>query len=297
MLEIRNISKYFNANLVLDDISFTINKGRIFGIIGPNGAGKTTTLRILLKILTQSSGEILFNNSTLDQQFFNITGYLPEERGLYPKSSVTNILIYLAQLKGMKYSEASKKTKYWLNKLNLEEYAKYNIEELSKGNQQKVQFISAILHEPQILILDEPFSGFDPVNQSIFREIIEELKNDRYIILSTHLMDLAESLCDDIFLINNGKKVISGELKSILQAENRNIYKISFQKNVDEIDLTVLNQSNILEKNSNSIQIDISDINISGFLDKYSEKLKITEFKKVSPSLHQLFISLVEKKD
>ncbi|MCB9219326.1 MAG: ATP-binding cassette domain-containing protein [Ignavibacteriales bacterium] len=297
MLEIRNISKYFNANLVLDDISFTINKGRIFGIIGPNGAGKTTTLRILLKILTQSSGEILFNNSTLDQQFFNITGYLPEERGLYPKSSVTNILIYLAQLKGMKYSEASKKTKYWLNKLNLEEYAKYNIEELSKGNQQKVQFISSILHEPQILILDEPFSGFDPVNQSIFREIIEELKNDRYIILSTHLMDLAESLCDDIFLINNGKKVISGELKSILQAENRNIYKISFQKNVDEIDLTVLNQSNILEKNSNSIQIDISDINISGFLDKYSEKLKITEFKKVSPSLHQLFISLVEKKD
>ncbi|MCB9205797.1 MAG: ATP-binding cassette domain-containing protein [Ignavibacteriales bacterium] len=297
MLEIRNISKYFNANLVLDDISFTINKGRIFGIIGPNGAGKTTTLRILLKILTQSSGEILFNNSTLDQQFFNITGYLPEERGLYPKSSVTNILIYLAQLKGMKYSEASKKTKYWLNKLNLEEYAKYNIEELSKGNQQKVQFISAILHEPQILILDEPFSGFDPVNQSIFREIIEELKNDRYIILSTHLMDLAESLCDDIFLINNGKKIISGELKSILQAENRNIYKISFQKNVDEIDLTVLNQSNILEKNSNSIQIDISDINISGFLDKYSEKLKITEFKKVSPSLHQLFISLVEKKD
>lgn len=294
MLEIKNISKYFNSKLVLDDISFTVSKGKIFGIIGPNGAGKTTTLRIILGILFPSNGEVLFNNKKVTQDFMNITGYLPEERGLYPKSNVINTLIYLGQLKGLKYSQAVEKTNYWLERLNLLEYQKFNIEELSKGNQQKIQFLTSILHEPNILILDEPFSGFDPVNQSIFREIIEEIKNDCIIILSTHLMDLAESLCDEIFLINNGKEIISGELKKLLKNSNNNLYEITFADN-SSLDIDKIGEKyKILEKDNLSFVIDFEDKNPSPEIKELSSLFDIIEIKRKSLTLHDLFLSLVE---
>lgn len=295
MLEIKNISKTFNSKLVLENISFAVPKGKIFGIIGPNGAGKTTTLRIILGILPPTSGDILFNGTKLDQHFLNLTGYLPEERGLYPKSTVNNTLVYLAQLKGLSYSKAISNVNYWLNRLELSEYGKYNVEELSKGNQQKVQFISSILHEPKILILDEPFSGFDPVNQSIFREIIEEMKNDRFIILSTHLMDLAETLCDEIFLIDEGREVISGKVNEVLNSKPSNIYQISFPKASKENIVQHLSDYNIISQSQNSITVDLVKNNAAKFLQNISSEFEVEEFKKRIPSLHELFISLVEK--
>ena len=296
MLEIKNISKYFNTNLVLDNISFTVPQGKIFGIIGPNGAGKTTTLRIILGILTPSEGEVLFNNEKVNQNFMNITGYLPEERGLYPKSNIVNTLVYLAQLKGLTHSDALERTYYWLERLDLREFENFTIEELSKGNQQKIQFISAILHQPKILILDEPFSGFDPVNQSIFREIINDIKSNCFIILSTHLMDLAESLCDEIILINNGKKIISGEVSALINMKSKNIYEIMFdipdKKNIEDlIDFKVISISN------NILTLDIVDYEPAKVIKELSSFINIKEFRKKSVSLNNLFLSLVEEEN
>ena len=293
MLEIKNISKYFNSNLVLDDISFSVKKGEIFGVIGPNGAGKTTTLRIILGILNASSGEVKFNDNLLDQNFSNITGYLPEERGLYPKSNVVNTLAYLGQLKGLRHSDAIKNIEYWFDRLELNDYKKYQVEELSKGNQQKVQFISAILHDPKILILDEPFSGFDPVNQSIFREIIEEKKKDKFIILSTHLMDLAESLCDKIYLINKGKKVVSGSLNDVITSEKNNLYLLNFLNSLTDDKITLFKNQKIIKREQNSIILELGNQAPHEFLRNYSSKIQITEFKKIKPTLHQIFISYV----
>ena len=293
MLEIKNISKYFNSNLVLDDISFSVKKGEIFGVIGPNGAGKTTTLRIILGILNASSGEVEFNDNLLDQNFSNITGYLPEERGLYPKSNVVNTLAYLGQLKGLRHSDAIKNIEYWFERLELNDYKKYQVEELSKGNQQKVQFISAILHDPKILILDEPFSGFDPVNQSIFREIIEEKKKDKFIILSTHLMDLAESLCDKIYLINKGKKVVSGSLNDVITSEKNNLFLLNFLNFLTDDEITLFKNQKIIKREENSIILELGNQSPHEFLRNYSSKIQITEFKKIKPTLHQIFISYV----
>ena len=293
MLEIKNISKYFNSNLVLDDISFSVKKGEIFGVIGPNGAGKTTTLRIILGILNASSGEVEFNDNLLDQNFSNITGYLPEERGLYPKSNVVNTLAYLGQLKGLRHSDAIKNIEYWFDRLELNDYKKYQVEELSKGNQQKVQFISAILHDPKILILDEPFSGFDPVNQSIFREIIEEKKKDKFIILSTHLMDLAESLCAKIYLINKGKKVVSGSLNDVITSEKNNLYLLNFLNSLTDDKITLFKNQKIIKREQNSIILELGNQAPHEFLRNYSSKIQITEFKKIKPTLHQIFISYV----
>lgn len=291
MLELKNITKYFNSNLVLDNISFTVPQGEIFGLIGPNGAGKTTTLRIMLGILNASSGEIYFNNNPLNQSYSNITGYLPEERGLYPKSNVINTLTYLGQLKGLKHTEANKKIDYWLDRLEMMEFSKFHIEELSKGNQQKVQFVSAILHDPKILILDEPFSGFDPVNQSIFREIIEEFKREKFIILSTHLMDLAESLCDDIFLIDNGKEILSGKIADIINSGNGTSYEVTFCDKVSDEVINSLNKFSPIRKSENSILVKYS----SDLIHELSSRLEISEFKKNVPSLNQIFLSLVDK--
>lgn len=292
MLEIKNISKHFRSKLVVDNVSFDVKISRIFGLIGPNGAGKTTTIRMILNILIPEKGEILFNGKKLDQDFLNITGYLPEERGLYPKSSVSNILTYLANLKGVSNFDAKKVISYWLERLNLLEVKNAHLEELSKGNQQKIQFIAAIQHNPKILILDEPFSGFDPLNQSIFTEIINEIKNDKYIILSTHQMDLAEKLCNDFILINKGKEVLKGDLNSVLNSSNQNVYEITYNSlNFESINS--LTNIEILESYYNKAKILIKNNDADNFLKTIVNENSIVEFKKIIPSLHQLFISNV----
>ena len=292
MLEIKNISKHFRSKLVVDNVSFDVKISRIFGLIGPNGAGKTTTIRMILNILIPEKGEILFNGKKLDQDFLNITGYLPEERGLYPKSSVANILTYLANLKGVSNFDAKKVISYWLERLNLLEVKNAHLEELSKGNQQKIQFIAAIQHNPKILILDEPFSGFDPLNQSIFTEIINEIKNDKYIILSTHQMDLAEKLCNDFILINKGKEVLKGDLNSVLNSSSQNVYEITYNSlNFESINS--LTNIEILESYYNKVKILIKNNDADNFLKTIVNENSIVEFKKIIPSLHQLFISNV----
>lgn len=292
MLEIKNISKHFRSKLVVDNVSFDVKINRIFGLIGPNGAGKTTTIRMILNILIPEKGEILFNGKKLDQDFLNITGYLPEERGLYPKSSIANILTYLANLKGVSNFDAKKIISYWLERLNLLEVKNAHLEELSKGNQQKIQFIAAIQHNPKILILDEPFSGFDPLNQSIFTEIINEIKNDKFIILSTHQMDLAEKLCNDFILINKGKEVLKGDLNSVLNSSNQNVYEITYNSlNFESINS--LTNIEILESYYNKVKILIKNNDADNFLKTIVNENSIVEFKKIIPSLHQLFISNV----
>ena len=296
MLEIKNIQKYFNAKPVVDNLSFTVTKGNVFGLLGPNGAGKTTTLRIILGILLPSSGNVFFNNKPIDKNFFNITGYLPEERGLYPKSNVKNILHYLGKLKGLTKNQAEKNTNYWLERLELSQYKKHKLEELSKGNQQKIQFISAIVHQPEILILDEPFSGFDPLNQNIFRDIIIELSKERYVILSTHQMDLAESLCEEILLIDKGEEITSGKLENILNTE-ANIYKFTSTDLIPENILLEFNNVNIISTEESSLLIDLKNISPAIFIKEISAKYSIIDFRKITPSLHQTFLTLLETKN
>ncbi len=292
MLEIKNIKKYYNSKPVVNDLSFKVTEGNIFGLLGPNGAGKTTTLRIILGILLPASGNVYFNGQPTNESFFNLTGYLPEERGLYPKSNVRNILSYLGKLKGVGRAKVEKNINYWLERLELTQYKKYKLEELSKGNQQKIQFISAIIHQPKVLILDEPFSGFDPLNQNIFREIIVELSKERYVILSTHQMDLAESLCKEIVLINNGKEVISGTLGNILSTD-KNLYEVSFSSNITELDFNKFNSVNIISKKENTVIIDLAEVSPAYFIKEISKLYEVSEFKKIKPSLHQTFLSLI----
>lgn len=296
MLEIKNISKSFGSNLVLNNISFSVSKGKIFGILGPNGAGKTTILRIMLCILPPSKGEIYFHDQLLNQDFLNLTGYLPEERGLYPRSSIFNTLVYLGQLKGLTRKKAIENTTYWLDRIDLNNNRNNYLEELSKGNQQKIQFIAAIFHNPTILILDEPFSGFDPVNQSIFRDIIAEIKKDKFIILSTHLMDFAEDLCDEIILINKGEQIISGNLNKLLNSNNNSIYEISFANSIKGTVKDYFSNVKILDVTSNSVKINLKNIEPSEFLKSISGKIDVIEFTKLKLSLNQLFLSLVEHK-
>jgi len=297
MLEVKNINKYFNSNLVLNDVSLTVRKGEIFGLLGPNGAGKTTMLRIILKILIPSSGTISFNNSEITKEFFNLTGYLPEERGLYPKSNVKNILHYLGKLKGLTKEEVEISTDYWLDRLELTSLKKHKLDELSKGNQQKIQFISAILHKPMLLILDEPFSGFDPVNQNIFRDIINEISEDRYIILSTHLMNLAESLCDEILLLDRGEKIEAGNLQDILNLRDSNTYILTCSQEISSEMFNDFEYISVLSSSTNQATISLGNSKAEDFIKYFSQKYDVKEFSRIKPSLHQIFLSLVNSKD
>jgi len=208
MLVVQNLRKEYTNTVAIDDITFTLQPGKIFGLIGPNGAGKTTTIRIILNIIKPTSGVVLFDGKPMDRSCQNITGYLPEERGLYKKSRTIDVIVYLASLKNISSHKALQLANDWLAKLDILEAKNKKIEELSKGNQQKIQFITSVIHDPKILILDEPFTGFDPINQQLIKETILSLANaGKIIVLSTHQMDLAEKLCNDIFLINNGKEV------------------------------------------------------------------------------------------
>lgn len=295
MLKLEKISKNFGDIKALQDISFNVQPNKIFGLIGPNGAGKTTTLRIILGILMPTEGEITYLSNNLDSSFLNLTGYLPEERGLYPKSTVFDTLTYFAQLKGMSSNEAKLSILNWLERLDLSEYKNNNIEKLSKGNQQKVQFIASIVHNPKVLVLDEPFSGFDPVNQTIFTEIIKELKNDRIIILSTHIMDLAENLCDDIFMINNGKEVLYGNVKDIINVKKTNLYKIIFE-NEQEVEKFV-NCYNVNNYDDFTVIINLQNENKNTFLKELTNSYNVVSFTEIKPTLHEIFIKMANNNE
>ena len=231
-LVLKNVSKTFVGKRAVDNISFELNKPGVFGLLGTNGAGKTTTIRMLLGIIKKDSGEITWNGKVVDRKSVNF-GYLPEERGVYPKTKIYNQLMYFAELKGMKKEEADEAIKNWAKKLKVEEYLDKPAEKLSKGNQQKIQFMTAVIHNPELLVLDEPFSGLDPVNTELLKNIIINLKEGKYIIMSAHQMSTIEEFCSDILILNKGKTVIKGNLKEIKDTYPANRVQIETNENIE----------------------------------------------------------------
>ena len=227
-LVLKNVSKTFVGKRAVDNISFELNKPGVFGLLGTNGAGKTTTIRMLLGIIKKDSGEITWNGKVVDRKSVNF-GYLPEERGVYPKTKIYNQLMYFAELKGMKKEEN------WAKKLKVEEYLDKPAEKLSKGNQQKIQFMTAVIHNPELLVLDEPFSGLDPVNTELLKNIIINLvKEGKYIIMSAHQMSTIEEFCSDILILNKGKTVLKGNLKEIKDTYPANRVQIETNENIEK---------------------------------------------------------------
>lgn len=234
VMEVKNVTKIYNGEKnAVDNILFTVNNGEIFAFIGHNGAGKTTTIRMLLGIIKKDSGEITWNGKKVDRKSVNF-GYLPEERGVYPKVKIYDQLMYFAELKGMKKEEADEAIKNWAKKLKVEEYLDKPAEKLSKGNQQKIQFMTAVIHNPELLVLDEPFSGLDPVNTELLKNIIINLvKEGKYIIMSAHQMSTIEEFCSDILILNKGKTVIKGNLKEIKDTYPANRVQIETNENIE----------------------------------------------------------------
>jgi len=295
MLIVNHLVKKFKTTIAVDDLSFTVNPGKIFGLLGPNGAGKTTALRTILNIIKPTSGEIIFNDNPITNEYYNIIGYLPEERGLYKRSKVIDVLLYFASLKNVSKNDALERSDYWLKELKISEHRNKKIEQLSKGNQQKIQLIAAILHNPQLLILDEPFTGFDPINQQEVKDLILSfLSEGKTVILSTHQMDLAEKLCEDILLINNGKAVTSGNLSEIKKNFGGNNIRLGL--NGDGTFLNHLPEIIKLDQYKNYTDIQLKeDVLPSEFLKKLIVKVDVNHFSIIEPTLNKIFIDLIKE--
>lgn len=292
-LEVRNLTKHFEKVKAVDNISFEIPEGAIFGLLGRNGAGKTTTIRMLMNIYMPDAGDIFLRGKKADRGFNKIVGYLPEERGLYKKMKVWDTLLFFAELKGKLGKEIEKRAAYYLDRFDLTDRKDAKVEDLSKGNQQKIQFISTVLHEPDFIVLDEPFSGLDPINTNLLKEIILEMKEKgKVIIFSTHLMEFAEKMCDHIALIDNGKLILSGAFKSIKEKYSRlNVsvaYEgdISFLKNNPMIDQ--------VEDFGNNIGIKVKEKHhIQELLKLFVENnVIVKKFDAHDISLHEIFVQL-----
>jgi len=295
MLVVENLRKEYKNIVAVDNISFKVEEGRIFGILGPNGAGKTTTLRAVLNIIRPTSGKITFNNKPITNEFLNTIGYLPEERGLYKRSKVTDVILYFAGLKKMPRNKALSEAKSWLKKLEIEQYADKKIEELSKGNQQKVQFIVSVVHDPDLLILDEPFTGFDPINQTLIKEtVLSFVTAGKIIILSTHQMETVEKLCSDILLINKGVELYLGSLANLKKNFGTNTVKIEFDGDAEFI--STLNGVQNVDRYRNYAEIQLKDnIDPSEFLKMIVNKIKIKSFSVLEPTLNKIFIDVINQ--
>ena len=298
MLSIRNIVKQYANHRALDNVSIEIEKGSIFGLLGPNGAGKTSLIRIINQITAPDSGEILINGEKLNSSHISQIGYLPEERGLYKKMEIGEQMLYLARLKGMSKADATKKIKYWFEKMQMETWWHKKVEDLSKGMQQKVQFVATIVHDPPLIILDEPFSGFDPVNAEIITNEILELNNKgATIIFSTHRMESVEQLCDNIALINKSHKILDGKVKDIKNSYRNNIYNIEFSGNETELKsdpeiFEIISQTAIEEGKQMTIKIN-EHKNSNDVLAYLLPKVHITQMNEVIPSINDIFIQSV----
>jgi len=295
MLSVKNLTKKFKHSVAVDNLSFDVFPGKIFGLLGPNGAGKTTSIRTVLNIIKPTSGTVIFNGKPITNQFFNQIGYLPEERGLYRRSKVIDVLKYFAELKNLSSVEAVKTADEWLEILNITHYRNKRIEELSKGNQQKIQFITAVFHDPDLLILDEPFTGFDPINQQEIKELILSfVSSGKIIILSTHQMETAEKLCNEILLINNGLEVTSGDLADIKRQFGGNNIKLQFSGNSEF--LKSFPDVIHYESYSNYAEVQLNnDISPSEFLHKIIDKIEIKHFSVIEPTLNKIFIDLIKE--
>ncbi len=292
-LKLENVSKTFVGKQAVDNISFEVNEPGVFGLLGTNGAGKTTTIRMLLGIIKKDSGEITWNGKHVERRTVNF-GYLPEERGVYPKTKIQDQLMYFANLKGMNKADATKEINKWAKVLKVDEYLPMPAEKLSKGNQQKIQFMTAIIHNPELIVLDEPFSGLDPVNTEILKNVIIELVNQgKYIIMSSHQMASIEEFCKDILILNKGKTVLKGNLKEIKEGYNANRLEIITDKNIDKYIKEYNMNIEFSKNNEYSIKID-SEENAHQLLKALVEnKILVDKFEIKKPSLNDIFIEKV----
>jgi sodium transport system ATP-binding protein len=303
-LEVKDITKSFGDKQVLHGISFEVQSGRALGLLGRNGAGKTTTIRILMDVFHANSGEVLLDGEKFNQRK-HLIGYLPEERGLYPKKKVIEQMVYLGRIRGISKSEAVANSKKWLKRLGVLEYENAKLETLSKGNQQKVQLASTLVCDPDIVILDEPFSGLDPVNSRILQDVVMELiGQNKIVIFSSHQMSYVEEFCKDIVIINKGDVVLSGDLDNIKREFGKNQLVVSaVDKTLDDLE-NIINEhmSDILEITGRTkeelIIKNIADVSRKQILSKFiSENIEIERFETYKPSLNDIFVSKVGDAD
>ncbi len=292
-LVLKEVSKSFAGKLVVDKISFSLEKPGVYGLLGTNGAGKTTTIRMLLGIINKDSGEITWNDHPVTRKDVNF-GYLPEERGVYPKVKILEQLLYFAELKGMKRDAAETAIRKWAKRLKVEEYLEMPAEKLSKGNQQKIQFMTAIIHDPDLVVLDEPFSGLDPVNTEILKNIIIDLVRDgKFVIMSAHQMATIEEFCKDILILDKGKTVLQGNLKDIKASYPANRVQIDTEQDITDFiksaDLKVENEKNF----QYTLKITSEKAAEQLLQDLVKAKIKVNKFEIMKPTLNDIFIEKV----
>jgi ABC-2 type transport system ATP-binding protein len=299
ILEVKEVSKTYSNKKALDKVSLNVEKGDVFGLLGPNGAGKTTLIRMINQITMPDEGEILFCGERLCESHIKDVGYLPEERGLYKKMKVGEEAIYLAELKGLDKHEAKRRLNYWFTKFEIKDWWNRKVEELSKGMQQKVQFITTVLHEPKLLIFDEPFSGFDPLNANLLKQEILYLRDKgATIIFSTHNMESVEEICDKIVLINSSHNILQGRVKDIKQEFKRNEYEII--TNHSFIEDSLIEGTTLVSKNVDKDDVTTSILKIeqgqnAPLLSNILTNMNIISYKEVLPSMNEIFIQTVKK--
>jgi ABC-2 type transport system ATP-binding protein len=294
LLQLHNLKKYFATQKAVDDISFSIEKGDIFGLLGPNGAGKTTVIRMITGIFYPDEGEIIFDGKKFDPlKDISHIGYMPEERGLYKKMKIGEQTLYLAQLKGLKRHDAMKKIKEWFVKFEMESWWNKKVEDLSKGMSQKLQFVTTVLHQPKLIILDEPFSGLDPVNSNLIKEEINKLAlNGSTVIFSTHRMEQVEEICSNIVLVNRGKKILDGTVQNVRQQYKENLFSIG----VDALPASTTAPFEIIGKKGDVHIVKINEDKKPNEVLQYllHHGANIHSFNEILPSLNDIFIKLVE---
>ena len=294
-MEFREVVKTFSDVKALNGVSFRIPQNSIFGLLGPNGAGKTTLIRIITKIFAADSGEIIFDGINIKEQQSANIGYMPEEKGMYKKMRVGEQLIYLSALKGIPKKIAKERIAYWFNKLEVKDWWNKKVQDLSKGMQQKAQFIATVLHQPKLLILDEPFSGLDPLNAEMIKNEIYELHEQGVtIIFSTHRMEQVEEICKNIVLINKGNMVISGEVRDIKQQFKQHKFNVGFSDN-QQIESNEL--FHIIAQNEHSITIQLNNTASHNQILRYfiDRQIEVSSFNEILPTLNDIFISLVKE--
>jgi ABC-2 type transport system ATP-binding protein len=303
LLEVNGVSKYFGDFRALNNVSISIPKGSIFGLLGPNGAGKTTLIRVINQITMPDSGSVFLDGESLSQKHIEDIGYLPEERGLYKSMKVGEQCIYLAQLKGLSKAEAKKRLKYWFERLEIGDWWNKKIQELSKGMAQKIQFVVTVLHEPKLLIFDEPFSGFDPINANLIKdEILRLRENGATVIFSTHRMESVEELCDDIALIHESNKILDGNLVDIKRQFKINTYEVGIRtNNQNDLEKDLADKFSISKANFKTLEDELK-LNIklqenetpNKLLRYLTERGDVSHFVELIPSVNDIFIKAVK---
>ena len=296
-IELNKVRKSYDHFVAVDDLSFSIEEGAVFGLLGPNGAGKTSTIRMMIGITVPDSGSIQMFGKPFERKSLHRVGYLPEERGLYKKMKVLDHLIFLGQLHGLEANEAGQRAVTWSEKLEIEGWLQKKVEELSKGMQQKIQFIATLLHDPDFIIMDEPFGGLDPVNTGLLKDVLLEMKQKgKTILFSTHRMDQVEKLCDTICLINRGKSVLQGDLKEIKAKYGKNNVQIEY-----EGDGNFLQQSKLVgsyNNYGNYVEVRLAPgADAQELLRAVAERSRVSKFELMEPSLEEIFIETVGKTD